>query len=162
MAARVIRPVEIVAAKGDKTAREDVAIRQFVKMLKSELPARLTAASEWFKDGTRPKVMVRGDDLDTLEQLQSAIDQAFQTESVVIHDRAKRSDRNRNIFQSASSAIKARPDALFWIHQFKLMEGIDDPCFVAVAIVDLMGNARQLVQQIGRVTRHSNANRNLK
>jgi superfamily II DNA or RNA helicase len=39
------------------------------------------------------------------------------------------------------------------------MEGIDDPTFVAVAIFDLMGNARQLVQQIGRVTRHSNGHR---
>lgn len=36
-----------------------------------------------------------------------------------------------------------------------MMEGIDDPAFVAVGIFDLMGNARQLVQQIGRVTRYS-------
>ena len=50
----------------------------------------------------------------------------------------------------------------FWVHQSKLMEGIDDPSFVAVAIFDLMGNARQLVQQIGRATRYSKGDRRLR
>jgi hypothetical protein len=44
-------------------------------------------------------------------------------------------------------------DAQFWLHQYKLMEGVDDPRFVAVAIYDLHTNGRQLVQQIGRVVR---------
>jgi hypothetical protein len=51
--------------------------------------------------------------------------------------------------------MSARSDAQFWLHQYKLMEGIDDASFVMVTIYDLMGNARQLVQQIGRATRHS-------
>jgi hypothetical protein len=42
------------------------------------------------------------------------------------------------------------------------MEGIDDSTFVAVAIYDLMGSARQLVQQIGRVTRRTGGNRRIK
>ena len=42
------------------------------------------------------------------------------------------------------------------------MEGIDDPSFVAVGILDLMGNARQLVQQIGRATRYSNGDRRVR
>jgi hypothetical protein len=42
------------------------------------------------------------------------------------------------------------------------MEGIDDPSFVAVAIFDLMGNARQLIQQIGRATRYSNGDGRIK
>jgi superfamily II DNA or RNA helicase len=41
----------------------------------------------------------------------------------------------------------------YWLHQTKLLEGVDDPSFVAVAIYDVFGNARQLVQQIGRVLR---------
>lgn len=35
------------------------------------------------------------------------------------------------------------------------MEGTDDPTFVAVGVFDLMSNARQLVQQIGRTTRYA-------
>ena len=98
-------------------------------------------------------------DLETLVELQTTIDRTFATESVLIHDRAERKRRNPNRFTSVSAAQTARPDAQFWIHQFKLMEGIDDPSFVAVAIHDLMGNARQLVQQIGRITRYSKGDR---
>jgi hypothetical protein len=79
----------------------------------------------------------------------------FGNRSVVIHDRAVSTRNNKNRFTSVSSAQAARPDAQFWIHPCKLMEGIGDPSFVAVAIHDLMGNVRQFFQQIGRVTRRS-------
>jgi hypothetical protein len=48
---------------------------------------------------------------------------------------------------------KAHPNARFWLHQSKLIEGVDDPNFVAMALYDLMGNARQVIQQIGRMIR---------
>jgi hypothetical protein len=131
-------------------------------MLKAELPDRIEEAKKGFKAETVPKIMVRADDLDKLVALQSEIDRVFKTASVLIHDRARKTPKNKNRFTSVASACLARPDAQFWIHQFKLMEGIDDPSFVALAIFDLMGNARQLVQQIGRVTRHSNGDRRLK
>jgi len=43
---------------------------------------------------------------------------------------------------------------VFWIHQFKLLEGIDDDRFRLVAIFEQLGNARQVVQQIGRIIRN--------
>lgn len=160
---RIIRPVEIIIPNDAAELNGDAAVKQFVQLLKSELTPRLETTARWFRDeGTLPKVMVRGDDLEKLLSLQIAIDKAFKTKSVVIHDRAEKMGQNKNRFTSVSSAIHARPDAQFWIHQFKLMEGIDDPSYVAVAIFDLMGNARQLVQQIGRVTRHSNGDRRVK
>lgn len=45
-------------------------------------------------------------------------------------------------------------DATFWVHQNKLMEGIDDPAFSLLAIYQPFGNARSLVQQIGRIIRN--------
>jgi hypothetical protein len=48
---------------------------------------------------------------------------------------------------------KAHPNARFWLRQSKLIEGVDDPNFVAMALYDLMGNARQVIQQIGRMIR---------
>ncbi|BAB51925.1 DEAD/DEAH box helicase [Mesorhizobium japonicum] len=162
VADRIIRPVEVIVPNDDHASGGD-AVSRFVALLRSELFARLQTTDRWFKnDGTLPKVMVRADDLDTLEALQSAINAAFGTRSVLIHDRAKKTDQNHDRFTSVSSAASARPDAQFWIHQFKLMEGIDDSSFVAVAIFDLMGNARQLVQQIGRATRYSNGDRRVK
>ena len=159
---RIIRSVEIVEPPKVKAGHGDDAVKNFVKMLKAELPSRIEEAKKWFKTDTVPKIMVRADDLDKLVALQSEIDRVFKTGSVLIHDRARKTEHNKNRFTSVASAWLARPDAQFWIHQFKLMEGIDDPSFVALSIFDLMGNARQLVQQIGRVTRHSNGDRRLK
>lgn len=158
---RIIRPVEIITPTN--AAGDGDAVNQFVAMLKSELPRRLKSTGRWFPvEGTLPKVMVRADDIDKLKALQTAIDAAFETRSVLIHDRAKKTDQNQDRYASVSAATSARPDAQFWIHQYKLMEGIDDPSFVAVAIFDLMGNARQLVQQIGRATRYSRGDRRVK
>lgn len=43
--------------------------------------------------------------------------------------------------------------AKYWIHQNKLIEGIDDPRFRCVAIYSAFANERSLVQQAGRVLR---------
>lgn len=42
----------------------------------------------------------------------------------------------------------------FLVHQYKLIEGIDDPRCSVLAIFQPFSNDRQLVQQIGRVIRH--------
>ena len=153
---RIIRRAEIVIPDIAPEGVRPEAVRQFVRMLHAELPPRLAQTARWFNDEDAiPKVMVRADDLDTLESLQAEIDRVFDTQSVLVHDRAKKTVQKPNRFTSVSTAIRAREDAQFWVHQSKLMEGIDDPSFVAVAIFDLMGNARQLVQQIGRATRYS-------
>lgn len=153
---RVIRPVELVMPRMANVA-EDVqpAVSQFVEMLQQELPDRLREAERWFREGVVPKVIVRANDLETLTLLQAEINRVFETRAVVIHDRAKELAGNLDCFSQVSSAQRVRPDAVYWIHQNKLMEGIDDPAFVAIAIFDLMGSARQLVQQIGRATRYS-------
>lgn len=158
---RIIRPAEVIVPDVDPEQERQAAVTQFVEILKQELPDRLEEARAWFHDGTTPKVMVRGDDLDSLHMLQDEINCVFDTRSVVIHDRARKTSENQDRFMSVASAQLNRPDATFWIHQNKLMEGVDDPTFVALGIFDLMGNARQLVQQIGRVTRYSNGDRGL-
>ncbi|WP_417566614.1 DEAD/DEAH box helicase [Marinobacter sp.] len=152
---KIIRPVEIVAPTEVPKQEPQSAIKQFIEILQQELPEKLERAKAWFSDGKTPKVMVRGDDLDTLMMLQNWINSAFGTQAVLIHDKAKKTLENPNRFTSVASALRSRPDATFWIHQNKLMEGIDNPEFIAVGIFDLMSNARQLVQQIGRITRHS-------
>lgn len=64
-------------------------------------------------------------------------------------------------FSSADGAIFRRevPDptvesATFWVHQNKLIEGLDDPAFRLIVIFGPFANARNLVQQIGRVIRN--------
>lgn len=43
--------------------------------------------------------------------------------------------------------------AQYWVHQYKLLEGIDDPTFRVLAFHDPLNNDRAVVQQIGRVLR---------
>ena len=47
----------------------------------------------------------------------------------------------------------ATTDAQYWVHQNKLIEGIDDPRFRIVAFYDPLRNDRAVIQQIGRVLR---------
>lgn len=49
--------------------------------------------------------------------------------------------------------MKVGANVRFWLHQSKLLEGIDDPSIVAVGILNGFSNTRQLVQQIGRAIR---------
>lgn len=48
--------------------------------------------------------------------------------------------------------LKIRPEK-FLIHQFMLVEGIDDPACTMLALYEPFTNTRMLVQQIGRLTR---------
>ena len=47
-----------------------------------------------------------------------------------------------------------KESAQYWVHQWKLLEGLDDSRFRQVAIYSPFTNARNLVQQIGRVIRN--------
>ena len=42
----------------------------------------------------------------------------------------------------------------FFVHQYKLIEGVDNPNFVVVAVYTNFKNSRQLIQQVGRVLRN--------
>jgi hypothetical protein len=45
-------------------------------------------------------------------------------------------------------------NAVFWVHQNKLIEGVDDPSFCLLAIYGGFRNTRALVQQVGRIIRN--------
>jgi hypothetical protein len=54
--------------------------------------------------------------------------------------------------QPSDPELPAAP--AIWVHQHKLLEGVDGPSFQAVAFFGVLGSARALVQQIGRVIRN--------
>jgi hypothetical protein len=45
-------------------------------------------------------------------------------------------------------------DPHFWVHQFKLIDGIDDPRFRVLAVYAPLRNERAFVQQVGRILRN--------
>jgi superfamily II DNA or RNA helicase len=149
VATHVIRDTEIVQIE---TRGSGSAADKFVGGLARRLPLLISRAAAWTD---APKIMIRADDLDTLQDLQRRIDRTFRTKSVLVHDRAAPSPKYPRRYHSVRPAMRECGDARFWLHQYKLMEGVDDPDFIVAAIYDLHTNGRQLIQQIGRVVRTS-------
>jgi hypothetical protein len=69
--------------------------------------------------------------------------------AIGIHDRFEIDDLAVGLRQS----VPANDEARIWVHQKKLIEGIDDGAFRALAIYSPFTHDRALVQQIGRVLR---------
>jgi hypothetical protein len=101
---------------------------------------------------SNPKIIIRADAKPKLELLQDEIERASGDRALIIHHGIDRNDdaRRRYISVKAAQAGDKNVTVRYWLHQTKLLEGVDDPSFVAVAVYDVFGNARQLVQQIGR------------
>ncbi len=73
-------------------------------------------------------------------------------ESVVaIHDRFKDEEEE---FRRYRVPDPEKIEAVFWVHQNKLIEGIDDSSFCLLALYQPFWNARALVQQVGRILRN--------
>ena len=104
------------------------------------------------------KMIVRAASEHSVEALFEAFRTQLQTSNdgvLAIHDRFNADGRPGALkLPDVPDDLKSRPEK-FLIHQFKLMEGIDEPSCVMLAVFDPFSNERQLVQQIGRITRNS-------
>ena len=69
-----------------------------------------------------------------------------------IHERFTRSD-GPDLVSRVPNPEK-ETERHFWVHQNKLIEGIDDPAFQIVAFFQPFGNERAFAQQVGRVLRN--------
>jgi hypothetical protein len=139
----------------DLTEDEIDRCNAFVAMV-AKLATPLMAAQESIPE---PKIIVRAASFEALCLIQSGIGTGLQHETVLIHDRVKKDDIRCRRFHTVAAAKKNASSARIWLHESKLLEGIDDPSFVAVAILDPFQNARQLIQQIGRAIRSSDPKR---
>ncbi|MER9924433.1 DEAD/DEAH box helicase family protein [Mesorhizobium sp. M0048] len=140
----------------DLTAADKTAIRTFAEQLLAIMPSLLA------EKPAGSKIIVRAASWSALAALQPLLAGDEQSNAVLIHDQV-RMDENRQAhpgrFVTVKQAQAASGGATFWLHQTKLLEGIDDATFVAVALLDDFTNDRQLVQQIGRVLRSTDAKR---
>jgi superfamily II DNA or RNA helicase len=108
--------------------------------------ARFTAAN---------KVIVRCDREDSVREMHEALTVALagRTDGVLAihHNFPDRPDDG--IINAVPRDLSAQPER-FLIHQFMLIEGIDDPLCTVLALYEPFTNTRMLVQQIGRLIRH--------
>jgi superfamily II DNA or RNA helicase len=95
------------------------------------------------------RVIVRCQDADAITRVVHAIEQTGHS-AIGVHHTFETGDTTLRHTVPAPDAT----DAQFWVHQNKLIEGIDDPRFRVLAFYDPLRNDRAVVQQIGRVLRN--------
>lgn len=144
-----------------KSPRRLYSEKTFVRQFKSTLLA--------LPEGK--KAIVHAATFDSLKRLQVAFRTIAKTSAVLIHDRIRPTDSSNPDLQGLPKRVReelsclrfrhvrdaAASDAALsspvWIHQYKLLEGIDHDRFVEVWLYDGFGSARQVIQQIGRAVR---------
>ncbi|WP_373123053.1 DEAD/DEAH box helicase [Mycobacterium marinum] len=112
--------------------------------------------SVWGNDHSawQHRVIVRCDDMASITRLgDEFIKQGFDGLVVGIHDNYNPRGSDRKSWQYNAVPDTSVTSAIIWIHQHKLIEGIDDHRFQVLAFFDPMTNVRAVVQQIGRVIR---------
>ena len=154
---KVEPPLAVTDAPPTNPTREELFVHQF-RTTFAALP-------------TDKKVIVHAATFRSLAALQAAIHSMLNHAAVLIHDVATRGgnaklgldglseasiEQLKSLrFEKVRAAVKddQAKAARIWLHQYKLLEGIDDPSVVEIWLLDPFGSARQLVQQIGRATR---------
>lgn len=156
---RVEPPLAVTDAPPANPTREELFVHQF-RTTFAALPAE-------------KKVIVHAATFRSLAALQAAIHNILKQSAVLIHDVATKGSNSKLGLDGLSEASTEQLKSLrfervrvavkdeqakvarIWLHQYKLLEGIDDPSVVEIWLLDPFGSARQLVQQIGRATRLS-------
>lgn len=105
-------------------------------------------------DENSPKLIIRCSQMSTIVRLSRRIKELYNEINIIsIHENFKSSE-----IASEQRTVPKNPSihpAKIWIHQNKLLEGIDDSQFKMLAIYDDFKNDRALIQQIGRLVRIS-------
>jgi hypothetical protein len=142
---RIVREVEFIDGGWSRDGTN--SINEFVTKL---LTASKSIEQDLGLQVGQMRVIVRCSDAKDIKTLAMKLE--ARGESVIgVHERFKNTDGA--IFRREVPDPETEP-ARFWIHQNKLIEGLDDPAFRLVAIFGTFTNARNLVQQIGRVIRN--------
>ncbi|WP_417683971.1 DEAD/DEAH box helicase [Roseibium sp.] len=141
----LIRGVEIDEMPLPQSA-EDYALALIARVDALVAEGRFTAAN---------RVIVRCDSEESVTEMYQALTAALAGRAdgvLAIHNNfSKRPDDG--IFDAVPSDLAARPER-FLVHQFMLIEGIDDPRCTMLGLFEPFTNTRMLVQQVGRLIRH--------
>ena len=143
--AHIVRDVSFIEASWP-TSGPDVAA-EFAHQLVKYVAA---SAKQIGLDEAVLRVIVRCEDAEQIKIVVPALLARGRT-VIGIHETFSRSDGKPYVKEVPDPSIET---AQFWVHQNKLMEGLDDPAFRFIAIFGRYTNARNLVQQIGRVIRN--------
>lgn len=138
--------------KRDAHVFAEELMRFYTNVLLSQKPANVQT----------PRVIVRCNSQHSVEQVQEALllavpkflPRALGDGSIIgIHEEFNNKEAEWRFTHPPAPGGKGS-SAIFWVHQYKLVEGIDNNEFCCVAFFEPFDNARSLVQQIGRIVRN--------
>jgi len=101
------------------------------------------------------RLIIRCDDFQSILKISHALEKVGET-FISIHEQIV--PRKYKWGHKKVPPISTNSD--IWIHQYKLLEGIDDPNFRMLASYTPIKNSRQLIQQIGRILRNVDLKKN--
>lgn len=139
---RYIRSVDVVRRPPPRSAKEFVG--DVMAFYHRHRAAFGTGAN-------RSRVIIRCDQAPRIRAIAAELRRRNQT-FVAIHETFNDADNSKGEFKHVPDPA-TRPE-IYWIHQYKLLEGIDDSRFQIVAPYDELKSARTIVQQVGRVLRN--------
>lgn len=142
---RLIRGVEIVEAVLPLDPGE-FAVELVARVDALVVDGRFTASN---------KVIVRCASEESVTEMHQAIKTALlgRSDGVLAVHNNFRTNASDGIFDSVPKGLDARSER-FLVHQYMLIEGIDDPNCTILALYEPFSNTRMLVQQVGRLIRH--------
>ncbi|ARO54869.1 hypothetical protein B2G69_12505 [Methylorubrum zatmanii] len=106
------------------------------------------------------RVIVRAETHESLVRLREDLRRLGEP-CVLIHHKENRSNPSALRFSNAMQAFDApeTQTVRIWLHQWKLLEGVDDSRFCGVAVLEPFSSGRAVIQQVGRVLRYHRRDR---
>lgn len=151
---RILRDLNVVEVTSNETLEASQFVEEVFAAFKRQYGEHPSADR---------RLIIRCQSMDAIRAVQEAIRKytSGSTMSIGIHEKFRGVARPYNPAQTEyrqppSPDVCAHP---VWVHQFKLLEGIDGPCFRAVAMHGSLGSTRSLIQQVGRVLRNPTKSR---
>lgn len=152
----VIRTPKFFAAANPwaSAASDEARAAQFVVELVSFHENNVASLSG--HDLGSPKTVVRCGSYSRLQATLDLLRKMVGDKNVLaVHDRFDKDQEAKLEFKNVPAAHHAgAASASFWLHQDKLVEGIDNPSVYGLALETAFGNSRALVQQVGRLLRN--------
>ena len=112
-----------------------------------------------YRERSNPKVIITCESADSIIDISNVL-HTKNLDFIAIHERFKSNyleELDKSLKQHLRYRVPEKKEIIssfIWVHQYKLLEGIDDPSFQMLVIYDQLRNTRALIQQIGRIIRN--------
>lgn len=99
-----------------------------------------------------PRVIIHCKSAERIKEIGSALKRRKKP-FLMIHENEKKFSNEDNYQRTVPYLQDKKSETIFFVHQYKLLEGIDDNRFSLLVLCDKLYDGRHFVQQVGRIVR---------